>query len=119
MWTAYRFGRSDGLVGSVGTARREPGVVVDEDRVGLRRTPRTAEVRVHEAGLVERRLHDLPRALDDVLAGEPAERTLQGIADQPLVRVLALAERGGEVDVHVDVLAVEMRAPASWPAART
>ena len=55
---------------------------------------------MHEAGLVERGLHDAPRPLHHVLAGEPAQRTLQGVADQALVGVLALAERGGEVDVE-------------------
>ena len=75
---------------------------------------------MHRAGLVERRLDDPPRPLDDVLAGEAARAMpCEGVADQPLVGVLPLAERGGEVDVDVDVLAVEVRPRASWPAART
>ena len=69
--------------------------------------------------MVERRLHDAPRALDDVLAGEASQRADQRVAEQTLVRVLALAERGGEVDVEVDLLAVEVRVRASWPAGRT
>ncbi len=69
--------------------------------------------------MVERRLHDAPRALDDVLAGEAPQRPDQGVADQSLVGVLAFAERRGEVDVDVDLLAVETRARASSPGART
>ena len=37
--------------------------------------------------------------------GEPGDR----VVEQPLVRLAALAERGGEVDGDVDVLAVEVR----------
>ena len=68
-----------------------------------------AEVRVHRAGIVERRLHDAPRPLDDVLAGEAARRAVEGVVEQPLVRLVALAEGGGEVDADVDLLAVEVR----------
>ena len=73
--------------------RFDPAVAV-EDPVGLRRSPRLAEVGVDRAGLVERRLHDAPRPLDDVLAGEASRRAVDGVVEQPLVGLVALAERG-------------------------
>ena len=71
------------------------------------------------AGLVERRLHDAPRPLDDVLAGEASRRSVDGVVEQALIGLVALAEGGGEVDADVDLLAVEVRDRGSWPGGRT
>ena len=83
---------------------RVPGVVVDEDGVGFGRAPRAAEIRQDRAAVIQGRLHDAPRALDDVLSGESAQRSVQCIADQSLVSVLSLAERSCKVDVDIDFI---------------
>src|SRR3954452_10454414 len=83
-----------------------PAAVADEG-VGLGRPPRTALVGVDGTGVVEGGLHDAPGLLDDVLSGEAAEVAGNGVADEPLVGLLALAQGGGEVDRKVHRLAVE------------
>src|SRR3954447_21351373 len=101
-------GSSASGVSVIGSRRLEPTVAA-EDPLGLRRTPFTAEIRVHRPGGVERRLHDPPRLLDHVLSGEAARLPGHRIVEQAFVRLSSLAERGREVDGHIDVLAVEVR----------
>ncbi len=60
---------------------------------------------MHRAGLAEEGLDDAPGVLDAVLAGEAGRVALQGVAQQPLVGLLAGAEDPLKVHLKFDRVA--------------
>ena len=90
-----------------------PGVVVDEEVIGLRGAPRVAEVGVDRPGFVEGGLDDAPGALDDVLAREAAQRqsAMQRMVDEYVLYIQEKVQRswirppssGSELSCTVEV----------------
>src|SRR5215467_8538123 len=76
-----------------------PCVPVGQQPVGLLRPPGTLGVGVDRRYVAEHRVHDLPRGLHGVLAGEQPALVVQRGADQPVVGPLVAAGLLGERQV--------------------
>ena len=88
--------------------RLEPSADVRRGLVGVRRSPRAPVVEADLGRVGHRVLDDAPLLLDGVGPAEAAVVALHGVLEQPLVRLLAMAEGLGEVDLEVDRAGAEV-----------
>src|SRR5918995_3470948 len=84
--------------------RVAPAAVGGRDHVRRVRPPRPLLVALDRRRVVEQRLHNAPRLLDDGPAREERLVAAQCIREQPLVRLRRLAELFGEVEIERDRL---------------
>ncbi len=82
--------------------RLAPLRVAGQQLVRTGRAPRPLGIAFHWRRGIQQRLYDPPRLLDAVLPGEQARFALQGIAEQPLVRLRQIPELLGEDQGKVD-----------------
>ena len=82
--------------------RLEPSADVGRDLVGVGRSPRAAVVEADLGRVGHHLLDDAPLLVHGVAPAEAAAVALEGVLEQPVVRLLAMAEGLGEVDADVD-----------------